>query len=405
LNHSKHFTHTFCTVWNKELLYVGGFLARSAYEFELANVQSLWRGATITGSPFFPPEDALQLRLQSQALHALKFFAFHQSTPSPDVSTLLETAFFSCGANGPFLLISTAGVRNASEVRLPDSTFAGFLKQLPMLPEEVMKSAERMVISLQTRGMIKSITFDDVLTELRSRPLMVQEMIACLRWWIGLNERGVEIDLLPIRMELLHAAVLAMGKSGSADEKILPLAAVKTFINTRGVGSNIPLDGPLPDHLLPVTVSKNFSPDALLSSFPWTELSIIDWLQHVCNPTVLSDAVEHNINLSAPWAERVITVLVRAWPSLPNQMKLDISSLLKNMTCIPTSGGLKVPEQAYFANANIFHDLPVVTFPSQTTIKGPLERVLQALGVRKHVDLQIVFNRCVVQSLKLYCID
>jgi len=348
------------------------------------------------------PNEVLQAWLQSRALHVLKFFTFYQSTPSPDVSHLLESAFFSCGANHPFLLISTVGVCNASEVRLPDSTFSGFLKQLPVLPEEIMTSAQPMVTSLQNRGLVKAITFDDVLKELRSRPLEEEEMIACLKWWVGLNAQGDNLHLISIRAELLHAAVLTIGKSDSADEKIIPLASVKTFINSRGVGSNIPLDSPLPDHLLPVGVSKNFPPDALLSSFPWTELSIIEWLRHVCDPTVAAENVERDINLSAPWAERILNVIVRAWPSLSNQMKLEISSLLKNKTCIPTSGGLKVPEQAYFANANVFHDLPVVTFPSGMIVKGSLERVLQTLGVRKHVDLQVVFNRFVTQSLKFH---
>jgi hypothetical protein len=60
---------------------------------------------------------------------------------------------------------------------------------------------------------------------------------------------------------------------------------------------------------------------------------------------------------------------------------------------VPTSGGLKIPEESYFVKADLFHDLPVVTLPSGTPIRPALERMLQALGVRKHVDLQVVFNR------------
>jgi hypothetical protein len=57
---------------------------------------------------------------------------------------------------------------------------------------------------------------------------------------------------------------------------------------------------------------------------------------------------------------------------------------------------LKVPTQAYFASVSLFRDLPTVTMPSGANIKGALEKVLQSLGVRKHVELQIVFDRSVL---------
>jgi hypothetical protein len=70
-----------------------------------------------------------------------------------------------------------------------------------------------------------------------------------------------------------------------------------------------------------------------------------------------------------------------------------VVALLKDKTCIPTTSGSKIPEQAYFANANVFKDLPIVKLPSGTPIKGVIEKLLLALGVRKHVELQLVFNR------------
>lgn len=56
---------------------------------------------------------------------------------------------------------------------------------------------------------------------------------------------------------------------------------------------------------------------------------------------------------------------------------------------------MMLPEQAYFPNVNIFGDLPIVVFHGGLLIKGTLERVLQDIGVRKHVELQLIFNRYV----------
>jgi hypothetical protein len=302
--------------------------------------------------------------------------------------------------------MSTAGVLSATEVRLPNPTFSEFVKELPVLPDEVLTEANRMVTTLQSRGMIKDVRWPDVLQELRKRPLSEAEMTACLRWWIGLHKQGVGVtpNLLRIRTDLLmNATILVLGASS---EGILPLKTVETFLNMRNMGSFVPMnDGaPLPKHLLPLSVSKNFDPMDLLSSFPWRELSILEWLQHIINPDVTKADVQHDITNSAPWAERVFMVLARAWPSLSKADQNDICVLFNYKACIPTSAGLKLPNESYLQNANVFKDLPVVTLPSRTVIKAPLEKVFIAIGVRKHVELQIVFDRWATSSMyKVIC--
>ena len=161
---------------------MGGYLARTAYEEEMYAVASLWPKEVVEGND---NDASVQRRkyLSDRALHALKFFSFHASTPSSQVSTLLEEAFFSCVSASPFSfitgdatphpfpVISTVGVRGAGEVRLPNPTFTEFLKQLPVVPSEVMQGAKLMIDALQAREMLKEVTFADVLKELRARPL------------------------------------------------------------------------------------------------------------------------------------------------------------------------------------------------------------------------------------------
>ncbi|KAF9264248.1 hypothetical protein L218DRAFT_958669 [Marasmius fiardii PR-910] len=369
-------------IWNRELLWIGGIVARAAYELEMNDIKMLWEGSTSASRPI---DVEIQRWLTGRAIHALKFFTFYQSTPSPDISSLLEVAFFSCAPQKTFSLMSSLGIRDASQIRMPDSSFT-FLKNLPVLPSQLLSEARPMVASLQNRGLIKAICFDDVLAELRGRPLPEEEMTSCLKWWTGIKDPTPAAST-----KLLENAVLITGTPGGKDEKIIPLITIQTFSNPRS-GLGIPLDGPLPPHLLPVSVSKSFAPDQLSTHFPWRELLVFDWLQHIC---IAPCPVEFDIRLSPPWAEKVLGVLVRAWPTTLKETKAQIISLLSTLPCIPTSYGMKKPEEAYFASADIFHDLPVVKMPSGATIKSPLERVLTALKVRKHVDLNVVFNRMV----------
>jgi hypothetical protein len=357
----------------------------------MAAIQKIWAGATESdGSMELDPE--LYQWLRNRSLHALRFFTFHQSTPSSVVSSEMRTAFFLCAPNGhPFPILSSTGIRNARDVRMPDSTFAGFLKQLPVFPEELVAGAKLMVAGLRDKGMLRDISFADVLQELRSRPLTEPEMVACLKWWIDVSKQSGNSDLPDIRTELLSAAVLTTGVA--PDENILALSAVRTFLNPRSLV--IPTDGPLPAHLLPIAVGRNFDTESLRFAFPWRELTIVDWIRHISDPSVCSQNTEFDINSSPPWAEKVLQVLTRVWPSLSKGSQAEIVEALKSKTCIPTSSGMRASEQSYFSNADIFHDLPVVTLPSASPIKAPMAKVLEALGVRKHVDLQVIFDRFV----------
>lgn len=354
------------------------------------NIRTLWNEAGTNVDP------SLRIWLRNRAIHALNFFTFRQSTPSPEVSNLLEAAFFGCSAKHQFPLISSVGIRPVSEIRLPEAKLSTFLKSLPMVPDEVMNDAKLMVASLCNRAMLLSITSEDVIKELRSRPLNTEEIIACLQWWIDMSKFGGDPNLPVFRARLLSEAILATGDSGppSIAGKIIPLSTIQSFVNIKGaIGAHIPVDGPLPPGVLPACISSKFRPEELSSHFPWKELTVVEWLQHMCDSRTRAASIETDIGINPKWAETVLQVLLRAWPSISNESKAEVARLLSNVTCIPTSQGQKKPGDAYFSDANILGDLPVVTFPSQALIKGGLERLLQFLGVRKYVDLQIVFTR------------
>jgi hypothetical protein len=339
------------------------------------------------------PDEEVQTWLRGRALHALKFFTFHPSTPSPVVSNSMEAAFFTCATIHPFSIISSEGVRSASQVHIPDPEFSGFLKRLPVISDDIVNGAKTMIVALRSRGMIKNIMFVDVLNELRLRPLSETETIACLKWWIRVAKTGNNLNLLQGRSQLLDALVVSIT---GPPEKIMKLSDAQTFLNSRAGGAVIPTDGPLPSTLLPTTITRTFDPDVLVSVFPWKQLSIVDWLRHATDPKVAGANAEFDITHSAPWAERVLSVLARAWPPLTKNSQKDVIQILSPKSCIPTSTGLKKADQAYFSSVNLFRDLPIITMPSGTVVKGTLEKVLQSLGVRKHVELQIIFDRSVL---------
>jgi hypothetical protein len=238
--------------------------------------------------------------------------------------------------------------------------------------------------------MLKDITFTDALKELRKRPLSEEEMVACLRWWIGTSPQDpAEFD--NIRQELLEAAALTVGSSDGGGERTIPLKGIQTFMNPRNFA--VPTDGPLPGHLLPMSVSRKFDPAQLQESLQWRELTVLDWVQHIVNPAVYTQKSEFNIVESPDWADRVLQVLSGCWPTTSKVNQTTIIGLFDKLACIPTSAGMKTPGGAYFSKANIFKDLPVVSLPSGAQIRGNLEKLLVNLGVQERVDLQVIFTR------------
>jgi hypothetical protein len=93
------------------------------------------------------------------------------------------------------------------------------------------------------------------------------------------------------------------------------------------------------------------------------------------------------------FAERVLGVLGRAWQSISGTQQTAVAQTLHNVKCIPTKAGFKVPREAYFEKNLLFDDLPTLALPKTPVIKGGLEKMLLGIGVRRTVDLQLVFSR------------
>lgn len=373
-------------VWNKELLYVGGFLSRAVYELELSKIRDAWEGAVgFDDTPDFRPSAELQEMLHHQFLHILKFFAFHRSTPSAKVAQELEAAFYAC-STVPLRLLSSSGVRPAPEIKECDLAIATFLKYLPMLPEYVVEECPRFVEALLDQHKISPITMFDVLQDLRKHVLTQEELVACLRWWTSQQDVSAHDTA-----ELLKAISL-----DSANGTPLQLSSVEYFINQESLKAQIPLDGPLPASLMPHDITTRFTP-ADLTSFGWQDFTVIDWLRHISLPEIMSADQTHDFTRSIKWAEDVLSILSGVWSSQSDDLCHLAKSIFKNKKCIPTSQGLCPPEESFLSSTNItlFRDLdlPIVQFTTGLKIKEDMEEFLLSIGVQKHVPPQLLLDK------------
>ncbi|KAG6375835.1 hypothetical protein JVT61DRAFT_2694 [Boletus reticuloceps] len=338
------------------------------------------------GTPDLRPPRDLQNRLQEGFLHMLKFFAFHRSTPSPEVGLLLEASFYGC-STAPLRMLSSIGVREASDIKEYSPVFAEFLKDVPMLPQSIIRECESTIRMLQNQGMISLMTFQDVLCSLRQHPLDKEELASCLRWWIGLGHN---------RSANSTTQLLDVVAFSNVDGSTIPLSSMQHFIDPRTLGNHIPQDCPLPTSILRGDIAMQFTP-VELSSFGWREFTVVDWLHYISQPDLTSADPAHDLTRSTDWAARVLSVLSCVWPSTSDSTRCLVKKALASKPCIPTSCGLCTPESSYLpgTGTSLFRDLelPTVQFPNGLRATGDVETFLSFIGVRKHIDPQLVLDR------------
>jgi hypothetical protein len=348
--------------WNTELLGMCGKLSHILYEHEMKEVQQMYDNVIKhqgTGS------DAAEY-LEKRAMHAMQSFTYKQTTPSPIIGRALESAFFAANSQPP-LIFSTRGVLAASKVRLRDPSIT-FIRNTPLLTETTAKACGDLVGKLEQMGYLKPLDVTDIVAELAGRRLIEEEIIAVMKWWLEFKKQRPEAT----KQVILDPIVLPDG---------LSIGKVSAFLNASMILPNLPL----PPIVLPHTIGKNFTHAQLETEFRWQPLAIAKWIDFILTrPELESDAA---------FAESILANLSRIWASLNAATKAYIIERLSKKRCMPTKLGMFVPPDAYSKSVTLFPDLPLVELG-----KNVAEAFLVALGVRKHVELQLVFDR--LSSLK-----
>ncbi|KAI9250278.1 hypothetical protein BY458DRAFT_559759 [Sporodiniella umbellata] len=393
------FVDRYISIWNKELLAVGGLLSRLVYNDEMEQISRLYQEIvgieTHVDKTDSEGTDGARIMLEKRAAHALRSFSFQNSTPSSVVSKIHEEWFFkSCKL--PLNIITSHGVQPINITRtVPDHlSLSGhgvtqllnrFIKTIPTVPSSVYQECKENLAKLTTYGLLQPLGLSDVIKELEARSLQPDEMVACMKWWVECNVGNTAIPSSTrnslndsTRLQFLGSAVMDCGE----DRGLLQLSRTNYWQNPK----IIPLDMSVPPNTMPFSISKNFTFQELTSYFGnMTELTVFQWAHYM-----YEDKPE--LQKSPEQAERVLGIISKNFSNLSSKSENELVSMLKPKSCIPTRFGMKMPEEAYFLNVNLFDDLPTIHFSNARVVS---DSFLVALGVRKHVELQIVFDRLI----------
>jgi hypothetical protein len=370
------------SVWNRELLYVAGFVSRTVYEIQMRRLGQMWPGTAALDSEDAAVKEVVDALLR-QAEHTMKYFTFKPSTPSAQVAQTMEAAFYTSLGDKSIPIISTKGIRGAETVRLPHDMLNNFLPNLPIFAPQLETKVEMFVARLRERRLLREISLEDVIEQLSRNPLTETQMLACFDWWKQLANLPQYDE--SVRRRLLQAAVFISKDAETGSDRIVSVGALQTYLNP----AMIPTEVPLPPHTAPYTFTKVLKANDMTTVFGWKELTIPVWIQSIDQKQVFT---------SEDTTDQVFGVLGRAWPRLSNGHKEEVKVLLADVTCIPTTLGFRKPGETYHKEVSLFEDLPIITFP-HLVVRGSIRNMLDALGVRSVVDLQLIFTRLIGKSV------
>ncbi|KAJ9666060.1 hypothetical protein H2201_003738 [Coniosporium apollinis] len=379
--------------WNLELLRTAGIACRIAYTAEMAELkQALERTMSASGNRKVTEADLASIL--PGATHVLRQYTSHESTPSTQVGKTIEEAFWKCSKQQSIDIISTRGILPSRQVRIVPEKLS-FLGEIPVVPERVAEEVEGFIQKLYAQGLLATITVQDIRNELERRALDENELMEFLRW-AGKKATTNELDSATIQ-ELLNAAVATLGPDNTSSSEgqkpgtattggIIALRNIDSFLS----GGRIPPELPIPPSTIPYRFTRNLL-HAELTAFGWDELQIVPWLRFllgVSEKKSVAVPLEQDMTASPIFSAQVLPAISRAWDALSQSSKSTVIELLSSRTVIPTKLGMRKPPESYFASVKVFNDLPVIS-----GLHGVKEKFLSALGVRKTVELNVIFDR------------
>ncbi|KAL2815900.1 hypothetical protein BJX63DRAFT_430496 [Aspergillus granulosus] len=365
--------------WNIEMLRAAGIVCRIAWSAEMASIKSRILAAKAPSSKIRKGDIVGVL---PEAIHTANQFVFRESTPSSVLGQIMEDAFWTCNKNASIEVLSTCGIVQNHEARIAAKDLT-FLDSIPVLPEEFTEGSKEFVKKLTALGLVTEVTVADVKRELEAQTLRSSQIIEFLAW---LARRAVsgQLDSYAVK-SLLNVAVANSDDEGGNPAGLIVFSGITLFLNPQ----RIPADLPLPPAVMPFKYTKSFQKREL-EALQWGELQVVPWLcwlvSNCGNRNVLP--LSQDITQTSSFAAQVLPVLSKQWDSFSPSAKQSVIDQLQPHAVIPTKVGMKRPEETYFPSVRLFDDLPIVH-----GLQGTKEKFLGALGVRKTVELGVIFER------------
>lgn len=370
--------------WNMEMLRAAGIVCRIVWTSEMGELRTRIANQPSASSKI--RMDQVQ-PFVSEAITIFQNFTFKDSTPSSKIRELLEDAFWRSSKKASIDVLSSCGVLPTHQVRIAPKDLS-FVEGVPVLPERLVEEARPFVDKLVEYGLVTEVTVSDIREALEANTLTSKQLSEFLEWLVKNASKGM-LDAKTVE-KLLSVAVANEDAQDGSSGRLLLLGAIDAFHSP----SRIPPQMPVPETVMPLKYTSSFSKTDL-ESLGWQELQIVPWTRWLIaeskNRKVLTE--DQDLTASPTFSAQVFSLLSKQWDAMSQSSKQTLIELLSAETVMPTKFGMRKPGDSYFPNVRLFDDLPIVT-----NLPNVKEKILTAFGVRKTVELGVVFDRLLSPS-------
>ncbi|CAF1131373.1 unnamed protein product [Adineta steineri] len=322
--------------WNKELLATVGQIARCFYD------QTINHSSHNRSDVYY---NAL-----------IKSYSFQPTTPNEKVGIIVRSGFFASRNNilVPVKQTSTAkhlSLLPSAQAFLADSKYIHEFLSLPLVPFELARN--HFFTILKEYQLINIVNKSIIETQLISSILLFNELIALLQWLCihGINDRSyAKRILLIVRFQETINSPISFFKQINCYD-----------------ASNISSILPLPLNVLPVSIAGHFSEEQLrhhLFLIPCTFKDLMEFYLH---------ENQHYLFYDSKTATRLLSNLSKYSSHFSQSKWLEVKKILSDLKCIPTTEGMKLPNESYIPSHMLTPDSPAITLnilPDKTKTKN-----------------------------------
>ncbi|CAF4927120.1 unnamed protein product, partial [Rotaria sp. Silwood1] len=367
----------YISIWNEQLLVSIGKIIRFIYDQTILDI-----------------ENNIQQEINQQLNLILTSYAFQTSAPNKDISDFLLDGFFSSNED---ILVPVKQSPSHTYLSLISSTQAfltnskhieAFLP-IPLVPFTIGKHNFFKV--LKEHQWIEEIDNETILFKIHQSIFLLNEFIELLHWLckydIDNNDKSyIERVLSKIHYRETHQSC------------IIKLENI-TFYHTLNICSL-----PLPSNVLPSNIVGHISRENLQTRLSLSAISPKNLVEYYFNEN--QQQLFHNENTS----KILLSFICQYWNQF-NDIEINkIKNSLSHMKCIPTSQGMKSPNESYIRSLNLSPDLPIITLyiPSLEKSNNQEEKqesidysvsidFLRSIGCRT-IYISTLTNTCHIES-------
>ena len=228
---------------------------------------------------------------------------------------------------------------SSSEAFLAASKHMHSFLSLPLVPFEISENA--FFAALRKNGIINTVVKSMIKPAVVSSVLSPVELVALVDW--------LRSDATNTDSYIRHVLSVVRFRENE-HSSIISLAQV-----TRFYASNIPSILPLTNDVLPASVARHFSREQLTKDLNLSSCSFGELVSFYIHKD------QHYLLRKEETAVCLLSLFSKQFSEFSETQRKAVATVLFNIECIPTTQGMKLPNQSYVPSPILSSGLPAIT--------------------------------------------